>query len=140
MKIHLLSLALVFGVAGALLSPARLQAQDAGAGRRLAFLSADDRAHFLKVREQVLASNPDLKTEQESLMKEREYMKGQGTSASADDRKTFRENFMAHTEKMNAAMLKADPTISPVLDQIKEKMKERFEQHAAQTGGGTAGT
>lgn len=130
MKTQLCSLVAVLGFFGALACADRLPAQ-AGEGQgRLSFLSADDRAHLLKVREQVLASNPDLKTEQESLMKEREFVKGKGADASADDRKTLRENFMAHAEKMNTAMIKADPSVGPIIDQVKAKMKERFQQRS----------
>jgi DNA-binding PucR family transcriptional regulator len=119
--------ALAFGLLGSL----SLSAQtNQGGGARLGFLSAEDRVHFLKVRQQVLDSNPDLKTEQESLEKERQFVKTQGAQASQDDRKTLRENTMAHFEKMNTAMLQADPSISSILDEIKAKMKERPEQHA----------
>lgn len=132
MKIYFLSFATILCLSVALF-PLYAQSGDGG-GRRLGFLSADDRAHFLKVREQVLSSNPDLKSEQESLDKEKQFVKGKGADASADDRKTLRENMQAHHEKMRAAMIQADPSISPVLDQIDAKMKERFQQHAGQDG------
>ncbi len=111
-------------------------AQDAGgAGGRghLGFLSAEDRQHLMRVRQQVLAADPDLKAEQESLMKEREYVKNKGADATADDKQTLRNNFLAHSEKMEDAMVKADPTVQPIIDQVKAKMKERYEQ---KTGGG----
>jgi hypothetical protein len=117
-------------------------AQDAGGtgGRgHLGFLSAEDRQHLMRVRQQVLADNPDLKTEQESLMKEREYVKNKGSDATADDKQTLRNNFLAHSEKMEAAMVKADPTVQPIIDQIKAKMKERYEQRAGD-GAGSGGT
>jgi hypothetical protein len=125
--------ALAFGLLGSLSLPAQTN-QGGGAGARLAFLSAGDRAHFLKVRQQVLDSNADLKAEQESLEKERQFVKNQGSQASQDDRKTLRENTMAHFQKMNAAMLQADPSISSILDEIKAKMKERYEKHADSGG------
>ena len=50
-------------------------ANGAGGRGRLSFLSADDRQHLFRVRQQVLNDNPDLKTEQASLMKERAYVK-----------------------------------------------------------------
>ena len=138
MKTQLLFPGLLLVLIAVLFCPTRLSAQaaagGAGAGGRLSFLSADDRAHYMKVREQVLASNPELKSEQESFQKEREAMKAKGADASADDRKTMRENFLAHNEKMNAAMKAADPTVGPIIDQIDAKMRERFQQ-----GGGGAG-
>jgi hypothetical protein len=116
-------------------------AQDAGgAGRgRLSFLSAEDRQHLMRVRQQALADNPDLKTEQESLMKEREFVKNKGTDATADDKQTLRNNFMAHGEKMEAAMVKIDPAVQPIIDQVKARVKERFEQHAGGDAGSSAG-
>jgi hypothetical protein len=125
--------ALTFGLFGSLSLPAQTP-QGGGLGARLAFLSAEDRARFLKVREQVLDGNPDLKAEQESLEKERQFVKNQGAQASQDDRKTLRKNTRAHFEKMNAAMLHADPSLSPVLDEIRAKMKERHQKQAASDG------
>ena len=104
----------------------------AGQGQRLSFLSAEDRQHLLRVRRQVLASNPDLKSEQERLRQEAEDVKGKGSSASAEDKEALRKNFFAHREKMNAAMVKADPTVQPILEQVDAHMKARFQQ----AGGG----
>jgi len=116
-------------------------AQDAGGtgGRgHLGFLSAEDRQHLMRVRQQVLNDNPDLKTEQESLMKEREYVKNKGTDATADDKQTLRNNFLAHSEKMEAAMVKVDPTVQPILEQVKAHMKERYEQKSGGDAGSTS--
>jgi hypothetical protein len=112
-----------------------LRAQDDGGGRRLAFLSAADRAHLLKVRQQVLDTHPDLKAEQDSLEQERKSVKDKGTDATADDKKTLFQNMMAHGKKMQDAMRQADPTIGPVLDQIDAKMKERMQSKAADGSG-----
>jgi hypothetical protein len=116
-------------------------AQDAGGAGghgRLSFLSREDRQHLMRVRQQVLNDNPDLKTEQDSLTKEREYVKNKGTDATADDKQTLRNNFMAHSEKMEAAMVKADPTVQPIIDQIKEKMKDRFQNAGGDANSGSA--
>ena len=122
-------------------------AQDAGAGQdtaaagqgagmrgRLDFLTADEKTHFVRVRRQVMADNPDLTTEQESLKKEWEYVRGKGTDATADEKETLRNNFLAHNEKMTAAMLKADPSVQPILDKVKAHMQERWQQHAGANG------
>ena len=83
----------------------------------------------------MLDSNPDLKTEQDSLDRERKFVKDKGSDATADDKKTLLQNMMAHGKKMQDAMKAADPSISPVLDQIDAKMKARMEQHASQGDG-----
>jgi hypothetical protein len=90
----------------------------------------------LRVRHQVMTDNPDLKTEQESLRKERQDVRGQGAGASADDKKTLRNNFLAHNEKMTAAMLKADPSVQPILDKIKSHRQESFQPGAGGAGAG----
>lgn len=109
-------------------------AQDSNVGdtseraQRLGFLSADDRQHLLRARREALQSDPDLKAEGESLKKELQMVKGKGTAATAEDKSTLRNNFLAHREKMNAAMVKADPIVQPILDQIQAHAKQRFQQ------------
>ncbi len=112
------------------------QGQGAGSGLRgrLDFLSADEKAHFLRVRRQVMTDNPDLKAEQESLRKEWQSVRGKGADAPAEDKETLRNHFLAHNEKMTAAMLKADPSVQPILDKIKDHRQERFRQAAGGAG------
>ena len=108
----------------------------AGMRGRLNFLTADEKAHLMRVHRQVMAENPDLKTEQESLQKEREYVHGKGTNATADDKGMLRDNFMAHNEKMTAAMVKDDPSVQPILDKVKAHMQKRFQDGAGGSGAG----
>jgi hypothetical protein len=133
----LLFFTIVLGLVGGMLCPTGLRAQANDGGKMLSFLSAEDRLHFMKVRREVMARNPDLKTEQESLVQERKYVKDKGTDATADDRKTLRNNFLAHSEKVQAAMLKADPSVSPILDQINARIKDRLGD-SPNPGGGAA--
>jgi hypothetical protein len=108
----------------------------AGGGSRLSFLTREEKIHLYKVRKAVLDSNPDLKAERDSLTKEREFVKNECANATADDKKTLFQNFMAHTQKMDAAMRQQDPSIGPVLDQINAKVQERIQE---KTGGASAG-
>jgi hypothetical protein len=122
-------------------TPVHAQSDDAvgsggGNGSRLSFLTREEKVHLFKVRKAVLEANPDLKAEQESLTKEREYVKNKGAEASADDRKTLFQNFMAHTQKMDAAMRQQDPSIGPVLDEINAKIQQRVQE---KTGGASTG-
>ena len=110
----------------------------AGAGSRLSFLTREEKIHLYKVRKAVLASNPDLKAEQDSLTKEREYVKNKGAAATDDDKKTLFQNFMAHTQKMDAAMRQQDPSIGPVLDEIKAKIQARIQEKNGGAGTGDA--
>jgi hypothetical protein len=137
MKLSFLFLAVVLALTAAPVCSVRAQADDqagagaGGGGGRLAFLSPADRMHLLKVRRQVLESNPALKTEQESLKQEREFVKNKGTAATPDDKKMLMQNFIAHSKNMRDAMVAVDPTIAPVLDQVDAKMKERFQKQAS---------
>jgi cell pole-organizing protein PopZ len=59
-------------------------------------------------------------------------VKNKGADATADDRKTLFQNFMAHSQKMDAAMRQQDPSIGPVLDEINAQLQQRIQQ---KTGG-----
>jgi hypothetical protein len=61
-------------------------------------------------------------------------VKNKGTDATADDKQTLRNNFLAHSEKMEAAMVKSDPTVQPIIDQIKARMQARFQQNSGGDG------
>jgi hypothetical protein len=104
------------------------QAQQQGP---LSSLSADDKMKYLKARREVLANNPDLKSEQEDLAKQRQGIK----DASPDDQKAFRQNFMAFQKKLKDAMLQVDPSLGPVFDQIEQAIKQKFQQAGGQGGG-----
>ena len=106
---------------------------------RLNFLSTADRQHFLRVRREAMEAHPELKSEQENLRKEWQALKAQGSNAPAGDRETFRHDLRAHNEQMDAAMLKIDPSIQPILDQIKAHRQERLQQAGAASGGDDSG-
>jgi hypothetical protein len=136
---QLLLFTMALGLIGGMLCPSGLRAQTNDGGKLLSFLSPEDRLHFMKVRREVITNNPDLKTEQESLVQERKYVKDKGSDATADDRKTLRNNFLAHSEKVQAAMLKVDPSVGPILDQIDARMKDRLGDSPDPSGGAAPG-
>jgi hypothetical protein len=104
--------------------PADGQTQQQQQQGPLSSLSAEDKMKYLKARRQVLANNPDLKSEQEALAQRRQGIK----NASPDDQKAFRQDFMAFQKKMKDAMLQVDPSLGPVFDQIEQAMKQKFQQ------------
>jgi hypothetical protein len=109
----------------------------AGAGQRsgpLSSLSPEDKAKLMKARQEVLAQNPDLQTEQDNLKKERQDLKN-NSDASPEDKMQLLQDFQAHEKKMQAAMIKLDPSLKPILDKLDAQMKEKFQQRAAQAGG-----
>ena len=104
-------------------------------GGRLSFLSPQDKMKLLKARKEVLAANPDLQAEQQDLMKQREALKD-NADATPEDKMELFQSFTAHEKKMQAAMLKVDPTLAPVFAQIDQQMKQKMAQRAASAGGG----
>lgn len=88
----------------------------------------------MKARQEVLAQNPDLQTEQDNLKKERQDLKN-NSDASPEDKMQLLQDFQAHEKKMQAAMIKLDPSLKPILDKLDAQMKEKFQQRAAQAGG-----
>jgi hypothetical protein len=103
-------------------------------GGMLSSLSEEDKAKLIKARTEVLQSNPDLKAEQDDLMKQREAMRA-NPDAAPEDKMALYQSMMAHEQKMKAAMLKVDPTLQPVLDKLDAEMKQRMAQRAAAMGG-----
>ncbi len=87
---------------------------------------------LMKVRQQVLADNPDLKAEQDAIKQQAQSLKG--GDASPQDKADFMQKLQAHQEKMKAAMLKVDPTLGPVIDQAEAEMKQKFQQRAGAGG------
>ncbi len=120
------------GIAVAQEQPGDNQQGNGQQHRLLSSLSQQDKIKLLKARKQVLANNPDLKAEQEDLVKQRQALKGQGTNASKDDRKALRQKSIAHEKKMQNAMLQVDPSLAPVFEQIDQAMKEKRQQHQDQ--------
>jgi len=88
-------------------------------------LTADEKAHLEKVRDQALAADPNLKTEADSLKAQHQAMKAQGATANADSKQAFKVLKKEHERKLQTAMLKLDPTVAPILAKIKAAHKER---------------
>jgi hypothetical protein len=119
--------------------PLKAQTESGGGmrgGRMLSFLSAEDKAKFLAARQKAMADNPDLKAEGESLMKEGKAVHD-GT-ATPEDKQALLEKFMAYQQKLHDAMLKEDPTLQPIFDQIKQHMGQMMAKKEAASSGTTA--
>jgi hypothetical protein len=131
MKSSLRFFAVAFCLAFGALSNHAALAQDAAASSSSASSSVSpaDKVKYMKVRQQALDANPDLKTEQDALKQQGQALKG--GSATADDKAAFMEKLKDHQEKMKAAMLKIDPTMGPLIDQVTAEMKQKFQQRAA---------
>ncbi len=84
---------------------------------------------LMKVRKQVLDSNPDLQAEQDAIKQQGQTLRS--GDATPQDKAAFMQKLQAHQEKMKAAMLKVDPTLGPIIDQAEAEMKQRMQQRAA---------
>jgi hypothetical protein len=135
MRSFFLLVGLVIGVSG---GPNRLMAQDTTekgppGQRMLSFLSPADKEKFLAARKKVMEANPDLKTEGEELMKEGKDMRG--GDAAPEDKQEFFEKFMAYQQKVRAAMLKDDPSLQSIFDQMDQHRSQMRAQHQKDGGG-----
>ncbi len=135
---------LLAGLGALLLSTPVLRAQvnnTATAEQRetkmLAFLSAEDRNKYLDAKTKALADNPDLKTQEEALTKDRP-----ARGASQEDRQAYMDKTKDYQQKLREAMLKEDSTLQAVFDEIDKHLADLKEQRqkGAGNGGGGNGT
>jgi len=98
--------------------------------RMLAFLSPADREKFIAARKKALDENPDLKAEDDALMKERP-----GPDASKEDRQAYREKWMTHQQKLRQVMLKDDPSLASIFDEIDKHRSQMRAQQQDSNGG-----
>jgi hypothetical protein len=96
-------------------------------------LTPEEKAKLMKVRQQVLDSNPDLKAEQDAIKQQAQSLKG--GNATPEDKVDFMQKLQDHQQKMKAALLKIDPTLEPLIDKAAAEMKQKFQQRA---GGASA--
>jgi hypothetical protein len=84
--------------------------------RMLSTLTPDEKNQIINARTKAMADNPGLQTDQMSLMEK--GMMLQSDSATPEDKAAFRTAVKDYSEKLRAAMLKADPTIEPILNKL----------------------
>ena len=104
-----------------LICPSFAQAQDSsntpppgappGGPHRLGFLTEAERAELKKAHEAAIAADPSLKTEGESLRASHQP----GTPPTDAEKAQFK----AFQEKLDAAMIAADPDVAPIIAKIK---------------------
>jgi hypothetical protein len=119
---HVATLTLALGLAGlgrAAADDATLAPAEGHHWHHDSVLTADEHAELKKDREQVFASNPDLKAEDESLHSQWKSEK----DASADDKKAFHEKMKAFHDKLDTAIEAIDPAATALID------KERAAHH-----------
>jgi hypothetical protein len=93
--------------------------------RMLSSLTPDEKNELLNARTKAMADNPGLQTDEMGLVEK--GMMLQSGNASPEDRKAFVTAARAYKDKLQAAMIKADPNIQPILTKLEaegEKMRE----------------
>ena len=96
----------------------------------MSVLTPAEQTQLMSARQKAMADNPDLQTEGMSLMQK--GMALQAGTATDADRQGFRTAAMAYGEKVRAAMVKADPTVSPLLQKVEaQELKLRSEYSAS---------
>jgi hypothetical protein len=113
-------LVLLFGVAGLLPAPgAPSSSTEPADGPQIPppILDNDEMAQLQKVRAQVLAANPDLKTEEEKL-KSMHDAQANMLSVTPEQKNAAFAEWKAYQKKMRAAMLQIDPTLSPLFAKL----------------------
>ncbi len=113
--------ALSLSIASAIPSPAQTPAPSTNATATLrppmSVLDNDETVHLQKVREQVLAANPDLKAEEEKLKTMHDSAANQPPPTPEQKNAMFAE-WKAYQKKMRAAILAIDPTLAPVFAKL----------------------
>ncbi len=102
--------------------------QGPGVNNLSTVLTPAEKAQLEKDHAAVLAANPDLKTEADSLKAQHEALKSQGANASPDAKTALKAARKELEQKMQIAMLKIDPSVAPILAKLKAAHKEK---HAA---------
>ncbi len=84
-------------------------------------LTADEWAELKKDREQVLASNPDLKSQGDDLRSQMKSMK----DATPDDKQAFFAKWTAYHDQVDEAIVQIDPNAAPLIAKLKAAFQHR---------------
>jgi Spy/CpxP family protein refolding chaperone len=81
-------------------------------------LTAAEKAQLKTARDEAFATDPSLKADADSLKQQFESLKSAGDSATVDQKKALHAQARDFHQKMQAAELKLDPTLAPVLAKL----------------------
>jgi hypothetical protein len=97
--------------------------------RMLSSLTPDEQNQIIAARTKAMADNPGLETDEMSLMEK--GMMLHSDSATEEDKQAFRAELKDHVQKVRDAMLKADPSIQPILAKLEAATAAMQAQHQA---------
>ncbi len=116
--LRLAFLGLALGMATLIPTFAQTDSTPSAAPAKASTLTPDEVAQIKKAHDAALAADPALKTEDDTLTKQRDELKA-NSSASADDKAAFKAKWHDHQDKLHAAMIKIDPAVQPLLAKMK---------------------
>jgi hypothetical protein len=111
-------------------------AQGPGGGmgqRMMAGLTDAEKQQLMAARQKALADNPQLQQEMKDL--QAKHQAAMSPDADPSAREGMMKAFRTYMQDMHAAMLKADPTIGPVLDKVDANRKAMMGGGGGQPGG-----
>jgi hypothetical protein len=97
----------------------------------MSVLSPAEKDQLMAARQKAMTDNPNLQTEEMDLMQK--GMSLQAGTATDADKDAFRTEIKAHADKVRAAMIAADPTITPVLQKVEAeaaKLRAEYQSQA----------
>ncbi len=80
------------------------------------FLTAAQKAELKKAHDDAIAADPSLATEEKQIRDQMKANRDAGTPPTQEEMEAGK----AFHEKMDAAMIKADPDVAPILEEIKK--------------------
>jgi Skp family chaperone for outer membrane proteins len=86
--------------------------------RVLSFLPQADQDRVVAAHTRALADDPKLKAQEDALREESKHLQ----EANSADRMAFMEKRRSYEQRVRQAMLKEDPTLGPILDQIDQRV------------------
>lgn len=95
---------------------------------KMDYLTPDEQAKLEAARKKAIESDPSLKAEMEAMKQEHKAMKDAGTRPTPDQRKEMMAKRKAFEEKLDAATIKADPSVAPILEKIKAHRQEMMQK------------
>jgi hypothetical protein len=129
----LLALLLSFTSVGVVLAQAPAGTNGTTAPRPPAsVLDNDEMIRLRDARQQVLSTNPDLKTEEDRLKQLHESAQAQNPPATPEQKTAMFAEWKAYQKKMRAAMLKDDPTLGPIFAKLDKARKTAASAPAAE--------
>jgi hypothetical protein len=100
----------------------------------------DLKERLAKAREAALAADPTLKSEEDSLLKMRDFLMKQTPPASTEERAALLQKWKDHSEKLKDDMIKADPSLQPFFAELDARVKAQQAQAATASASGTLPT